>query len=134
MKLPLTAVIVVMIANVAIAQERKIIGRVVDTETQKPLKNANIILKGTTSGTFTNQLGFFELAITDSEHKPIIASHIGYLTSEIVIPEQARFKLNSKKRTRDSRISNCRTILSTFQKYRLTHLQPLTQQTEALKS
>ncbi|MBL7848328.1 MAG: energy transducer TonB [Cyclobacteriaceae bacterium] len=73
------------------AQERKIIGRVLSRETKKPVKNANVIILGATSGTFTNAAGFFELSIDNSKYEKLMVSHIGYQTANIPIPLQDRF-------------------------------------------
>lgn len=88
--------ILVLFGKNLLAQERKIIGRIMDLETNKPIKNANVIIWGTTSGTFSNQAGFFELSIDTLKHKSIIVSHIGYETSEITIPREDRFKFSLK--------------------------------------
>ena len=79
------------------SQERKILGRILDFDTQKPVKNANIIILGTTSGTFSNQLGFFEITIDPSKHKTLVVSHIGFKTSEVLIPAEDRIKFSLKK-------------------------------------
>ncbi|HEY5918063.1 MAG TPA: carboxypeptidase-like regulatory domain-containing protein, partial [Chryseolinea sp.] len=81
----------------ALSQERKVLGRVLDVDTQKPVKNANIVILGTTSGTFSNQLGFFEITIDPSKHKTLVVSHIGFETSEILIPAEDRIKFSLKK-------------------------------------
>ncbi len=73
------------------AQERKVIGRALSRETKKPLKNANVIILGTTSGAFTNAAGFFELSIDNSKYENLMVSHIGYRTASIPIPLQDRF-------------------------------------------
>jgi hypothetical protein len=79
------------------SQERKILGRILDFDTQKPVKNANIVILGTTSGTFSNQLGFFEITIDPSKHKALVVSHIGFKTSEVLIPAEDRIKFSLKK-------------------------------------
>ncbi len=71
---------------------RQITGRVLDNETQKPVRDANIIILGTTQGTKTNFLGFFSLNV-DEQNKELIISSIGYLTSKIEIPATDQFKI-----------------------------------------
>ncbi len=79
------------------SQERKIIGRILDSGTQMPIKDANVVILGATSGTFTNQIGFFELTIDASIHKALIVSHRGFKTYEIQIPAEDHFKLFLEK-------------------------------------
>lgn len=72
-------------------QEVKYLGRVIDSETQKPISNANIILKGTTNGTFTNFLGYFEIVGSNQE---IVISHVGYETvSTMLNVEKSKFQI-----------------------------------------
>jgi hypothetical protein len=82
---------------VAFSQDRKVLGRVVEKETQKPVKNASITISGTTSMTSSNHLGYFELTIDISKHSAIIISCIGYKTMEVNIPEGDKFKLVLEK-------------------------------------
>ena len=77
--------------------ERKLLGRILDVHTEKPLKDVNIVIRGTTSGTVSNYLGFFELTVQPSEHKALVASHIGYSTIEIEIPQQDKFVFSMQK-------------------------------------
>ena len=71
---------------------RQITGRVLDNETQKPVRNANVIILGTTQGTITNFLGFFSINV-EEDHKELVISSIGYLTSKIEIPTNDQFKV-----------------------------------------
>ena len=86
-----------LISSNIFSQEHKIVGRILDLGTQKPIKNANIIIIGTTSGTISNHLGFFELTIDTSQHKILIVSHIGFKTAEVRIPADGRFKFSLEK-------------------------------------
>lgn len=60
--------------------------KVIDQQTKKPIKNANVVILGTTTGTFTNALGFFKLELTPTQKK-IVISHVSYVTEPIDIPE-----------------------------------------------
>lgn len=72
-------------------QEVKYLGKVIDSETQKPISNANVILKGTTNGTFTNFHGYFEIVGSNQE---IVISHVGYETvSTMLDVERPKFQL-----------------------------------------
>lgn len=94
---PKLLILALLISINTFSQERKIIGRILDIGTQKPIKNANIVILGTTSGTFSNQLGFFELTVDAAKHKSLIVSHIGFKTSEVLIPAEDRFKFFLEK-------------------------------------
>jgi hypothetical protein len=86
-----------LLSNVSFSQQRKILGRIVNMETQKPIKNANVVIHGTTSRTITNYLGFFELTIDPPKHKTLVVSHIGFKTCEIIIPAEDHFKFMMEK-------------------------------------
>jgi hypothetical protein len=59
--------------------------KVVDQETKKQIKNANVVILGTTNGTFTNALGFFKLELAPTQKK-IVISHVSYVTETIEVP------------------------------------------------
>lgn len=79
------------------AQTRKIIGRIVDDESQKGIRDVNIIISGTTHGTFTNALGYFELTVEPAKDRILVISNVGYSTSQIELPKEDRFKFGLKK-------------------------------------
>jgi TonB family protein len=93
----LTISFIILVNGIASGQERKIIGRILDVETQKPVKNAAVIIYGTTHGTFSNFLGYFELTIDPGKHKTLVTSHVGFKTSHIPIPNEDRFKFFLEK-------------------------------------
>ena len=92
----LTTAITILSGN-AMSQERKVVGRIIDHTTQKPIKDVNIVVPGTTTATFTNQLGFFELPADASKHKTLVVSHIGFKTYELPVPRTDRFKVPMEK-------------------------------------
>ena len=94
---PKLLILALLISINTFSQERKIIGRILDLETQKPIKDANIVISGTTAGSFSNELGLFELTVDASKHKTLIVSHIGFKTSEVLIPAGERFKFFLEK-------------------------------------
>lgn len=59
-------------------------GTVVDN-TQEPLIGANVVLKGTTSGTITDFDGNFTLVINDKTPFTLLVSYVGYKSTEVVI-------------------------------------------------
>lgn len=56
-------------------------GRVIDAETKEPLKWANVLIVGTTTGTTTDTLGEFSLVVADTA--TIQVFYVGYFTNEI---------------------------------------------------
>lgn len=93
MKLLLSTLLLTASISDGFSQTRNIVGRILSADDQKPIKNANIILLGTTRGTFSNHLGYFGLEIQESDPQTLVVSHIGFSTSEVNIPESNNFKL-----------------------------------------
>lgn len=85
MQQPFYATIFLIIYNLSFGQT-EITVKVIDQETKKPVKNANVVVLGTTKGTFTNALGFFKLELTPAQKK-IVISHVSYVTEPIDVPE-----------------------------------------------
>lgn len=59
-------------------------GTVVDN-TQEPLIGANVVLKGTTSGTITDFDGNFTLVINEKTPFTLVISYVGYKNSEVIV-------------------------------------------------
>ena len=68
----------------ASAQSRLITGVVTSAGDGAPVPGANVIVKGTTSGTATDADGKFSLSIS-ADAKTLIVSFIGYATKEVAI-------------------------------------------------
>lgn len=66
--------------------QRNISGTVTDFETGEPLIGANILIKGTSSGTVTDFDGNYELSISE-DASAIVVSYTGYTEVEIQIGE-----------------------------------------------
>ncbi len=94
----LTISFLLMTTDMGFGQPREIVGRILDYETQQPIKNANIIISGTTLGSVSNFLGYFQLNVGLNNYTSIIVSHIGYQTSEIPLPAEDRFKFFLQKK------------------------------------
>lgn len=65
------------------SQEKAVKGKITD-EQGKPLKNASIIISGTTIGTVSDASGSFEIKMTDES--PLVVSYVGFAT-RIVKPD-----------------------------------------------
>lgn len=75
-------------------QRIRISGVVTEGERQEPLPGANILVKGTSTGTIADAFGNFEL--TDELNFPIllVISSVGFETLEIIVTGQATAPLN----------------------------------------
>ncbi|MCK9303906.1 MAG: SusC/RagA family TonB-linked outer membrane protein [Bacteroidales bacterium] len=71
--------------------KRKINGKVVSLSGE-PIAGANILVKGTLSGSFTDENGLFELTI-DSKAKVIVASCVGFNSKELFINDITFFNI-----------------------------------------
>ncbi len=78
------------------AQEREVTGRLVDSETLKPIGLASVIVPGTYLEAVTNAGGYFRLKV-QLVHENIIVSRIGYKTSVVPIPEIDKFQVRIEK-------------------------------------
>ena len=61
-------------------------GQVLD-ETNKPIPGVNVIIKGTSKGTSTDQDGKFSLAVPDND-AVLVFSFIGYSAKEVIVGSQ----------------------------------------------
>lgn len=94
-------------------QSRKFSGLVLDSSNDAPLKNVNIQLVGTASGTFTNERGEFDVTISEPRRtgnpfldnladthlriKKLLISRIGYLTKEVTLSSASKFVVKLDK-------------------------------------
>jgi TonB-linked SusC/RagA family outer membrane protein len=90
----LMAVLLLMLASVALAQERVVTGTVTD-DTGAPLPGANVVLKGTTTGTTTDAEGKYRMSIPGDD-AVLVFSFIGYATSEMVVGTRTSLDLAMK--------------------------------------
>jgi periplasmic protein TonB len=89
-------IIVILLATVECLGQRTLTGRVLEEGSQRPLKNVNIVIFETTTGTFTNHLGFFQIDLQKNE-AVLVLSHVGYLTSQIEIPKEDKISVVLKR-------------------------------------
>jgi len=88
------AVNVRMILPVQFIGPNKIAGRVM-TEDKISIAGANVIIKGTSTGTVTNANGNFTLKV-DENHKEIVVAHVGYLPQTKSITPGNRYTIQLK--------------------------------------
>ena len=85
----LFTVVLLLIVQLAIAQSQKITGKVSDSKTGEGLPSVSVMLKGTKTGTTTNEKGEFSISIADKKSKSLIISFIGYVLQEVSIGNQS---------------------------------------------
>lgn len=67
----------------AFAQNKFVKGTVVDSETSKPVKFANVSIKNTSKGTATDSLGRFAIGVDNDATLVLVVSHVNYCKQEI---------------------------------------------------
>lgn len=85
-KLFLMASAVLLIFNVANAQNINITGKVVEASTGLPIVGANVVVQGTTNGTTTDLDGIYKLSVNDGD--VVTISFIGYVVKDIAIGKE----------------------------------------------
>jgi hypothetical protein len=80
--LSLTLAMMLMLASVALAQERVVTGTVAD-ETGTGMPGVNVLVKGTPQGTVTDAQGGF--SITASPDATLVFTFVGYKTTEVAV-------------------------------------------------
>ncbi|MBK7870312.1 MAG: TonB-dependent receptor [Saprospiraceae bacterium] len=74
-------------------QSRQVSGKVMDASNSEALIGANILLKGTATGTITNADGSFSLTIPDNSDQVLVFSYTGYQTQEMTVGTQTNFSI-----------------------------------------
>ena len=69
-----------------------LVSGVVRDDMGEPLVGASIVVKGTTNGTVTNEVGAFKLAVADQK-AVLVISFIGYQNKEIVVGKQTNLNI-----------------------------------------
>ena len=99
------------------SQEKKLTGRIVD-ENQNPLNDAEILLYGTTLGSYTNSDGYFIIENIPVGNYTIIISMIGYVTYKINIKIDQIGEYNIGDITLTSSPISGETVVVTASKYK----------------
>ncbi|MCU0446010.1 MAG: SusC/RagA family TonB-linked outer membrane protein [Microscillaceae bacterium] len=76
----------------ALAQERTVRGKVMDTNTKTGIPGVSVIVKNTTTGTVTDANGNF--SIVAQPQNVLEFRVIGYLTQEVIVGEQSTFEIS----------------------------------------
>ncbi len=77
-------------------QHPLVTGRVLESGTDIPLRNVNVMIVKTKHGSHSDHLGYFELSITDSTRE-FIASHKGYKSLRLSAPVSGKFKFSMER-------------------------------------
>ncbi|PSR04694.1 MAG: TonB-dependent receptor, partial [Bacteroidetes bacterium SW_11_45_7] len=85
--LPVLLIFLLMCSVFVNAQERTIEGKVIDDETEEPLVNANVLVKGKNKGTVTDVQGKFSLSVKESDKVVLTISYVGYEETEKTITD-----------------------------------------------
>jgi TonB-dependent SusC/RagA subfamily outer membrane receptor len=80
-------VLLLLLSITAFSQSKSVTGRVTDS-TNTPLANVSVLVKGTTTGTTTNNSGTFSLAVPSSS-SVLVFSYTGMQTEEVAVGEQS---------------------------------------------
>lgn len=88
--LSLSLAIMLMLASVALAQERVVTGTVAD-ETGTGMPGVNVLVKGTPTGTVTDAQGAFSISAPSSA--TLVFTFVGYKTSEVAVGDRTTINL-----------------------------------------
>ncbi|HEY5746575.1 MAG TPA: SusC/RagA family TonB-linked outer membrane protein [Chryseolinea sp.] len=75
-----------------LAQERTITGKVMSADDNMQLPGANVLVKGSSSGTVTDSEGQFSLAIGDNT--TLVISFVGYVSQEVAVGNQSNITIS----------------------------------------
>ncbi|MEE9574197.1 MAG: TonB-dependent receptor [Candidatus Neomarinimicrobiota bacterium] len=76
--------------NIVLSQSYYIEGGIFVEDTNKPITNANILIKSTEFGTTSNDNGHFSIIWNESYPVHLVITHIGYQKKEIILTEPGR--------------------------------------------
>jgi outer membrane receptor protein involved in Fe transport len=72
------------IALASMSQDRIISGLVTGSEDNEPLPGANVVLKGTSTGTITGLDGAYSISVPD-DNSILVFSSVGFITEELIV-------------------------------------------------
>lgn len=86
-KLSLTALLALLVASIALGQERVVSGTVTD-ESGSAMPGVNVLIKGTNVGTATDANGQYRLSVP-SDQSVLVITFIGYRSKEVTVGQQS---------------------------------------------
>lgn len=118
----LFTVVCLLFPIIAYAQTRTITGTVCESSTEEPMAGCTVYLKGTSTGTVTNEDGRFTLSVPADNNRALCVSYIGYETVTVVLnPRYTTYNI----RLGDSRRTGYQLIQRTNQ-YKASNLSNTT--------
>lgn len=87
------------LVTLSVQAQRVLTGYVSDAETKEALLGANVVVKGTTTGTATDVSGKFSLSV-GADAKTLIISYVGYTQREVNITASADYVIALQPATR----------------------------------
>lgn len=84
----LIAMIALLSVSIAFGQARVVTGTVTEADTGDPIPGANVVLKGTSSGSVTDLDGKYSISIAE-EGAVLVFSFVGFITSEMEVGNQS---------------------------------------------
>lgn len=89
MKKIILLIVSVFVLQGVFAQQKMITGKVVDAQTGESLPGANIVIKGTTTGTITDMEGFFNMEYPKNDTGLLVITFMGYERFETLFKDRA---------------------------------------------
>ncbi len=99
----MSILLICSLCTAAIAQDRRVVGKVTSAEDGSPLPGVSVLLKGTTKGTSTDVNGLFDLNIPSPKGAVLVFSFVGTATQEIKLGDESELNVSLAS---DSRILN----------------------------
>jgi len=102
----------IMLPFVVHAHLGGIVGKVIDAKTQQPLVGANLVIKGQTQGTRTNDLGMFHIHNLKPATYLVEVSFLGYATEqkEVVVADDEVVSINFSLKTVDFSLAEVKVV------------------------
>ena len=82
-----------LLSTTSIMAQFSVRGRVTDTGSKEPLVGANVLVKGTTNGTITDEEGHYQLDF-DQKQVTLVVSYVGYQPQEVSISGEENLTQN----------------------------------------
>jgi TonB-dependent starch-binding outer membrane protein SusC len=92
----LSFVLMFVLSNIALAQNRAISGKVLAAENGQPLPGVNVVVKGTTVGTFTSGDGSFSVNVP-SDNAVLLFSYLGYVAQEMSVSGKSNINVQLRE-------------------------------------
>jgi TonB-dependent starch-binding outer membrane protein SusC len=80
-------VLLLFVTSLAVAQSRTVVGKVTSSDDSSPLPGVNILIKGTSTGTVTDNNGNYSVSV--GEGAVLLFSFVGFTTQEVAVGNQS---------------------------------------------